>query len=589
MNDLYKENATELPKTVTTNAGDLSTKEQFNYKAKAMASKKKPNLSERLKSMSVRTQKIFSRLYNHHSRTSEKDHPNHWVYVPKSRAADSSNRNIYPNSRRSLSYGNLPALADFQSNIIKIEVRDSTTENRSHVSNVQLESGKQNEDTLSEDADSGILINASGQSSIIVVESEQHEASGTCEKKVTDVVNNSSEFTFIIDDDDIDRSRQIVLTPRYYDGGTRLTYQVSSLIPDRDSSIRIGDEIVSIMGCKLCSLYTSQVQDLMISCTEKAGESNADLVISRSVTSEKSIHIRYNREHSSESYLEGYEMSRSEFASIALKIDGKFNTVGLPRRMNQKISVIRPWEPHSIDVGITTSSPLSTSELMRKRPTQFQKNNISFSSMSNKLFRRSLIGKQQQYEQQNPSPVGNLEVQQPIETMENINSPTSYNKILAKSSNNLSDDEKISLNLVTPTAPTDLITKSDLDSSESQCVSSADTFCTLPRRPKTASCSFQTVVYEKGPGKKSLGFTIVGGVDSRRGALGIFIKNILPNGQAAEDNRLQVGDEILSVNGNVCHDLTHEEAVKLFRGVKQGRIALNICRRHKINVKNVDI
>lgn len=66
-------------------------------------------------------------------------------------------------------------------------------------------------------------------------------------------------------------------------------------------------------------------------------------------------------------------------------------------------------------------------------------------------------------------------------------------------------------------------------------------FCTLPRRPKSTVCSFHTIIYEKGPGKKSLGFTIVGGKDSPKGALGIFIKSILENGQASEDGRLRAG------------------------------------------------
>ncbi|XP_025195943.1 inaD-like protein isoform X2 [Melanaphis sacchari] len=107
------------------------------------------------------------------------------------------------------------------------------------------------------------------------------------------------------------------------------------------------------------------------------------------------------------------------------------------------------------------------------------------------------------------------------------------------------------------------------------------TFCTLPRRPKSTVCTFHTFVLEKGPGKKGLGFTIVGGKDSPKGAMGIFIKSILDNGQAAEDGRLKPGDEILAVNGNVCHDLTHSEAITLFKSFKSGSIALHICRRSK--------
>lgn len=245
-------------------------------------------------------------------------------------------------------------------------------------------------------------------------------------------------------------------------------------------------------------------------------------------------------------------------------------------------------KPKSIDIGVASStsppSPLSSAELVQKRRTQFQKNNTSYSSMSNKLFRRSLIGKQQQ--QQSQFQVQNLDVNNQADASDTLNSLTSYTKLLAKSSYNLCDDEKISLSLASPTKQTNFNAKREENLYETKFSSSAGNYCTLPRRPKSALCLFQTVVFEKGPGKKSLGFTIVGGVDSPRGALGIFIKNILPAGQAAEDGRLQAGDEILAVNGQVCHDLSHEEAVKLFKGVKQGEIALNICRRHKM--KNVD-
>ncbi|KAF6216074.1 hypothetical protein GE061_000412 [Apolygus lucorum] len=106
-------------------------------------------------------------------------------------------------------------------------------------------------------------------------------------------------------------------------------------------------------------------------------------------------------------------------------------------------------------------------------------------------------------------------------------------------------------------------------------------FCTLPRRPRSSIYSLYTFVYEKGQGKKSLGFTIVGGKDSPRGAMGIFIKSILETGQAADDGRLREGDEVLAVNGQVCHDMSHAEAVALFKNIKSGPVALHISRRVK--------
>ena len=57
-------------------------------------------------------------------------------------------------------------------------------------------------------------------------------------------------------------------------------------------------------------------------------------------------------------------------------------------------------------------------------------------------------------------------------------------------------------------------------------------FCTLPRQRKSQSYSIKNVSFEKGPGKKSLGFTVVGGKDSPKGSIGIYVKSIFANGQA---------------------------------------------------------
>uniref|UniRef100_A0A8P4KIT4 Synaptojanin-2-binding protein n=1 Tax=Dicentrarchus labrax TaxID=13489 RepID=A0A8P4KIT4_DICLA len=64
-----------------------------------------------------------------------------------------------------------------------------------------------------------------------------------------------------------------------------------------------------------------------------------------------------------------------------------------------------------------------------------------------------------------------------------------------------------------------------------------------------------------------LGFNIVGGVDQQFvvNDSGIYVSKIKEDGAAGLDGRLTEGDKILAINGTKLENLTHRDAVELFR------------------------
>lgn len=193
------------------------------------------NISEKIKCMSSRTQKLFSKIYSNGGQSASNS------VSGKQSTAKQNPKSIdpsltqpalieatpkVPKSRRSLSYGHLPGLEDFRQTLknfnkstkgdIKEEPIDEPVTHSMQKCSMATAAAKDDLLVGGEDTDSGILVNESGQSSIVdtdyVPHIDAHSFSSLHQNRLHGAGNTSNqeiEFKFVrlcIEENDPDRS-----------------------------------------------------------------------------------------------------------------------------------------------------------------------------------------------------------------------------------------------------------------------------------------------------------------------------------------------------------------------------------------------
>lgn len=248
-----------------------------------MLPKKKPTaapgafLTQRWRLMSNRTQKLLHRIYH-----------------PVDRGAEARNRRpvisspipidvrVHPGSidltrsgrnRRSLSYGHLPDLDEFREK----PPRQPQPLQQSNLPKASSAAVKaiivEHSDT---DADSGILLNESGQSSIV-----EAASSATTPDQPEEIFIRLT-CTHETEDADANNDLRIVVQSTTYMSELQMPhigFEITSILAGglvhRDGRIRIGDELVRIMDQQVRGLTVPEVQALLVGCTS-AWHRNAD-------------------------------------------------------------------------------------------------------------------------------------------------------------------------------------------------------------------------------------------------------------------------------------------------------------------------
>lgn len=164
--------------------------EETETESSAKKSAKKPGFTNKIRAMSGKTQRLFSRLYG-----SAQFKPNNSSESCDEFIIHQKPRKINATSRRSLSYGTIPGIIEFGKNETQTEVLEEE--------DIESNDGNESIKTIvcimdGEDADSGILVNESGASSFLETDDVFYDEHSSLPARLDDTLTaKKSEFKLI--------------------------------------------------------------------------------------------------------------------------------------------------------------------------------------------------------------------------------------------------------------------------------------------------------------------------------------------------------------------------------------------------------